>query len=217
MNMLWKLFVLVGLLTGVAVAANPGYTFACSCAEPLSVQKSSEGAHAVFTGKVVDVQDVKSSQGYLSRAVHFEADTVYKGKVETQIIVRTGQGGGDCGISFQTGSSYLVYAYGDDEDLETGICTRTKHADQATEDFAELGPGTAPLQTSVNPGSDAGKAPPQTSALLAVEQAAPAVEQTGPPGDTARSIVTTVAVIAGISAALAWLVFAWKRRREGSN
>ena len=48
---------------------------------------------------------------------------------------------GDCGISFQTGETYLVYA-GDDEEtsdsIATDSCTRTRRLSEAGEDLAYL-------------------------------------------------------------------------------
>jgi hypothetical protein len=44
---------------------------------------------------------------------------------------------------FIVGKSYLVYAYGK-EVFETGICTRTRDLDKASDDLKELGEGKEP-------------------------------------------------------------------------
>jgi hypothetical protein len=54
------------------------------------------------------------------------------------VTVWTGQG--DCGIDFQAGETYLVYAGNDEETgkLETSICYRTKRLSDAGADLAYL-------------------------------------------------------------------------------
>ena len=61
-----------------------------------------------------------------------------KDDVEKELIVWTGQG--DCGIDFQAGETYLVYAGNDEETgkLETSICYRTKRLTDAGGDLAYL-------------------------------------------------------------------------------
>lgn len=44
---------------------------------------------------------------------------------DSTITVHTGQGGGDCGYPFVTGSQYLVYASVLQGRLTTSICTST--------------------------------------------------------------------------------------------
>jgi hypothetical protein len=57
---------------------------------------------------------------------------------EKELTVWTGQG--DCGIDFQAGETYLVYAGNDEETgkLETSICYRTKRLTDAGADLAYL-------------------------------------------------------------------------------
>jgi hypothetical protein len=57
---------------------------------------------------------------------------------ERELTVWTGQG--DCGIDFQAGETYLVYAGNDEETgkLETSICYRTKRLTDAGADLAYL-------------------------------------------------------------------------------
>ena len=59
---------------------------------------------------------------------------------DSVVVLRTGEGGGDCGYHFRIGERYLVYALGPVEALETSICSRTRRARQARADLAALGP-----------------------------------------------------------------------------
>jgi hypothetical protein len=63
-------------------------------------------------------------------AVHFLVREILGGRVasEKDTVVFTGTGGGDCGYPFAIGQTYLVYAYTNDEQLATSICTPTRPA-----------------------------------------------------------------------------------------
>jgi hypothetical protein len=65
-------------------------------------------------------------------------DADKKDSDEKELTVWTGQG--DCGIDFQAGETYLVYAGNDEETgkLETSICYRTKRLSDAGGDLAYL-------------------------------------------------------------------------------
>lgn len=87
--------------------------------------------------------------GSMTKAVLFEVSQIWKGGAESQIIIHTGSGGGDCGFNFEKDKEYLVYAhpstmYGDKELLITIICDRTNLLAQAQEDLAILGEGKVP-------------------------------------------------------------------------
>jgi hypothetical protein len=67
-----------------------------------------------------------------------EDDDDKKDDDEKELTIWTGQG--DCGIDFQVGETYLVYAGNDEESgkLETSICYRTKRLSDAGGDLAYL-------------------------------------------------------------------------------
>ena len=71
------------------------------------------------------------------RVVTFTVARMFKGPMHSEVVVKTGFGGGDCGIAFEVGRSYLVYTYANEE-LETGICTRTSKLENAKLDLAIL-------------------------------------------------------------------------------
>ena len=162
MKTIGKLILLAALLTGIAMAYLPQTTFACSCAEPKPVTDAAEGAQIVFAGKVADVTEAKSKQGFFIKNIQFETETVYKGEAGSRITVWTGSGGGDCGFFFQKGMSYLVYAYasgpdGNGDEPGTGICTRTKELSQAQGDLDLLGQGMPPNKDLDQPIADSAK------------------------------------------------------------
>jgi hypothetical protein len=79
--------------------------------------------------------------------VTFQVTRRWKGPVADTLVIRTGEGGGDCGFPFQVGAEYLVYASGKDA-LYTSICHRTRLLLAAKEDLEALG---APLRSAAQP------------------------------------------------------------------
>lgn len=128
----------------------PSVTSACSCAELPSAKEEFERSKAVFSGKVLDINENRSLNGYLSKSVLFEVDETWKGTDQSQIVITTGQGGGDCGIEFKEGEEYLVYAnesdmYGE-KSLVTIICNRTNQLSSLQEDLKIIGEGHPPQE-----------------------------------------------------------------------
>ncbi len=123
---------------------------ACKCAELPNVEAEFESSKAVFSGKVADIREKRSLKGYLYKSVLFEVTNTWKGVNQSQIIITTGQGGGDCGIDFKEGEEYLVYAkdstlYGRKSFVST-ICDRTNEWRFSQEDLKILGEGRAPAE-----------------------------------------------------------------------
>lgn len=145
-----NMVLLICLFVSIMTIFIPSNAYACSCAEPISVQDELSRSETVFTGRVVEVKEERTN-GYLYNAVLFETSQIWKGGLESQIMIHTGGGGGDCGIQFKQGEDYLVYAnpssmYGDKEQLVTIICDRTNVLAQAEEDLAILGEGKVPTK-----------------------------------------------------------------------
>jgi hypothetical protein len=75
--------------------------------------------------------------------VTLQAHRVWKGRAEGRVTLTTGFGQGDCGVSFQEGMTYLVYASIDhsSHQLSTSICTRTAPIHLAVGDTRVLNGG----------------------------------------------------------------------------
>lgn len=122
---------------------------ACSCELPLGnstlkqqVKKARNDSQAIFTGEVIEI--IRPTDSY-SVIVKFRVDQSWKGKLQKEITLITGRGGGDCGYRFEVGRGYLVYAYGSDEaSLSTNICQRTTELKDAAVDVKLLGKGKVP-------------------------------------------------------------------------
>lgn len=138
------------ILVIVGVAILVGFSWieasACTCLPvpdlPLrqQVKKAQQQSHAVFVGKVMQVVENAEGDGV---SVKFRVERVWKGKLSKEVIIFTGNGGGDCGYHFEARESYLVYASGSNESLSTNICQRTAPRSQAR-DMKILGKGRRP-------------------------------------------------------------------------
>ncbi|WP_212919089.1 hypothetical protein [Ornithinibacillus bavariensis] len=140
-----RLYTILILVT-VIVLSIPVTSSACSCAEKQSVEGEFMQSMAVFRGVVIGTKDTSNSKRVL-----FDVLENWKGANQSQIIIQTGLGGGDCGIDFQVGEEYLVYASeqllsDSDNYLSTGICDRTIAVQSVENDFDILGQGMSPTK-----------------------------------------------------------------------
>jgi len=145
-----KMLLTTALLLGGLATFAPPKAGACSCAEPPPLEEDVAGKAAVFSGTVLEI--VEPERGAVRSSadpvyVRFEVDTVWKGGEETQRIVKTAKSGESCGYdAFELGRAYVVFAYGSQDRLETGLCTRTAPLEEAAETLKGLGTGAAPTK-----------------------------------------------------------------------
>ena len=141
-------FVFLGLFL---IGSFPAVTSACSCAEPPTAAEEMERSDAIFSGKVLEIKE-KKVNGYMTKSVLFEVTNTWKGVDESQVIITTGLGGGDCGFRFIEGQEYLVYAKESDmygaKTLTTTMCDRTNRLSALQDDLEVLGAGETPIKTA---------------------------------------------------------------------
>jgi hypothetical protein len=130
---------LIVILLAATVITFPTVSYACKCDWPPSVEQELKRSKAVFSGKVIDINNEKNN-----RKILFEVDEAWKGVSETQIILTDEHS--SCSLNFFEGESYLVYAYEFQGDLTTNICDRTIDLRSAEEDLATLGKGATPTE-----------------------------------------------------------------------
>ncbi|MBX3275435.1 MAG: hypothetical protein KF729_34540 [Sandaracinaceae bacterium] len=136
---LWAALSMISVLAALA----PARAAACSCMAITALQ-AYEGHTVVFEGRVLEVRSAADPSG--ANVVRFEVVQHWKG-VETEAIeVETGTSSAACGIAFEPGTSWLVYANDDAGVLRTGLCGRTQRIEDAAEDLATLGAGVVPVE-----------------------------------------------------------------------
>ena len=130
------------LLAGTSNLRN---AHACSCIS-VPLEEHLRTSDAVFSGEVVgiDENDLSPGAGPQLGKVTFDVSGVWKGASEEPVAVY-GQGPeASCGIDFEEGESYLVYAYRSNGDgtnpLQTDLCNATKPLAAAERDLRVLGP-----------------------------------------------------------------------------
>lgn len=180
---------------GLVLTVGAGPAAACTCVDRTPAEQLA-GADAVFvaTGEA----GPREVEGDHQVVFTLEVEVVHKGEVEAVAEVRTGTGGGDCGIDL-TGR-HLVFAHrADDGMLTTGTCSGTERL-PAGEEATGVGPGRAPD-------------PPPTVSGPPIGGPDGDVEDEDPsPGELLVGVVAVVALVGGVAAAL--LV---RRRRSAAS
>jgi hypothetical protein len=131
-------------------------SYACSCFPPGTPTEELEKSDAVFSGKVIDV---KTDDSTLRAKIRVKES--WKGMDSKEVTLNTSIDSAGCGVNFETGKEYIVYAYQEDGKYITYLCSRTAELVHAQEDLKELGEGTIPTRTG-----DAAANSPSTQNLV---------------------------------------------------
>jgi hypothetical protein len=130
----------------VSVVLAPSAASTCTCGGTGSPLEELSIHDAVFSGLVLFVTNVPEDQVNQVLVLPIQ---YWKGVMAELVTVFTPDTDGACGYAFQQGETYLIYA--DNTTCPdglatpcffTGLCTRNNPLSSATEDLAELGPGT---------------------------------------------------------------------------
>ena len=121
-------------LLALLVAPEPAH--ACSCVQVPPAQAMAEH-DAVFEGRVLSVEPASDPSQVMTATL--EVVQHWKGVETEQVTVSTAAMESVCGVSFEVGTSWLVYADVENGALRTGLCSRTRRIEEADEDLAELG------------------------------------------------------------------------------
>ncbi|MDX1414887.1 MAG: hypothetical protein R3293_11900 [Candidatus Promineifilaceae bacterium] len=137
---------IVVILCAQWLVVAPPSAYACSCMVPPPPQEAMAEATAVFSGQVTDVEISEGETVSSADPVRatFAVDQVWKGAVDDIVTVGTPLSSASCGVNFEEGKEYVVYAYGGADELTTNLCSRTAEMTPELEDLAALGAGTAP-------------------------------------------------------------------------
>jgi hypothetical protein len=144
------------LLTAVLVLAGAVSTLGCVCDTLPGVETAFREASAVFSARYVgaeyrkgirnELREMDGEKDYEVQVLKFEATSWWKGAGKREVILisdntRAKDGSetvSDCGLGFEKGRDYLIYAYGKGDDFGTGACTLTKRISRARDDIRRL-------------------------------------------------------------------------------
>jgi len=125
-------------------------SYACSCMPPGTPLAEMEKSDAVFSGEVIDV---KTDDSTLTAKISVKES--WKGMDSKEVTVNTAIDSAGCGVNFETGKEYIVYASLEEGKYITSLCSRTAELAYAQDDLKELGEGTVPSK----PGDAASNSP----------------------------------------------------------
>lgn len=118
---------LPGLLAVCAVWGWAPAAEACSCAirpPMLFADALFDGARAVFVGEPYALTPATGGHGFLEGFfVAFNIEESWKGVQGTRVGVVTSGDEAACGVRFQIGRTYVVYAFEDDGELHATLCS----------------------------------------------------------------------------------------------
>lgn len=130
-----KLTIASFFLVPLVFTANSKDACACSCAPLESPKAEFNRSQAVFSGTVI-----RSRETGEKVQVKLRIAEIWKGDVTEIQSITTWNNSAACGLSFERGKKYLIYASKiDDRPLVTSLCTRTKLFANAEQDLLELG------------------------------------------------------------------------------
>jgi len=140
-----KAILTIVLAVIVALALYPQIASACSCATQKTTEEAFVSATAVFSGRVIAIGGPSGCTISSAAPTHvtFQVYEVWKGPEQSVIEITTELISASCGYEFAFGKSYLVYAYGEENDLKVSLCSRTGILSSATEDIQALGDSRA--------------------------------------------------------------------------
>ena len=135
-------------------------SLAMECRARRSVSEELRRSIAVFSGKAVaeEYRPIVTPQPDWPEAreilvIKFSVQRWWKGSGEREVFLYTGvlrQPGGFVILGedfrFKVGEQYLVYAFGDVDNLTTTSCERTTQLEKAAEDLKALGEGRLPVK-----------------------------------------------------------------------
>jgi hypothetical protein len=118
------------------------YCFGCECigSSRLCEQLKFD---AVFVGRVIETTAVKhpmEKDSYtLGYSMRFAVDESLRGELGTEVLIETGNGGGDCGTPLAPGGKFLIFAYKEkDGRLWTGMCSGNQRLTNSPDDGTML-------------------------------------------------------------------------------
>jgi hypothetical protein len=114
-----KILILL-LLAAAMVPATAGTSWACSCV-PSNMQTLVDRAEVVFSGTATDVSGDRRDS-----SATFEVADGFKGGISGEVVVHTPASAAACGVVFEPGRSYTVFADRNGSAIETNSCAGTE-------------------------------------------------------------------------------------------
>ena len=122
----------------LALGLFPQRADACSCMSSGPPCQAFFRDDVVFIGTVVSISSAERTgdNPFARRRVRLSVEKAVRGIQGASAEIATGSGGGDCGYDFKPDRRYVVYgSRHPDGTITTGICSRTRPIEDASEDL----------------------------------------------------------------------------------
>jgi hypothetical protein len=111
-------------LVGIALAASAGTALACSCVRYASARAQLEEADVMFVG-VAEASSPPTPGAVPLVSTRFRVTRTLKGATgPLETVQHWKANGGNCGVDFAPGRTYVIIAHRDDGQLGTSGCSR---------------------------------------------------------------------------------------------
>lgn len=133
-NLLLPIVTCLALMLGQTASA-----FACECAARPALNSAFKKASFVIVGRVLEQRDPPLKPGY--KEVKMTVLKKFKYGEDAQrdtVVLYTPAGDNKCGVTFQPGFEYLVFANGNPAFLTADSCNRTQMLENAQVDLHRL-------------------------------------------------------------------------------
>ena len=102
---------------GVSLYATEAHS--CSCVQR-TLDEHFQSNPLVFVATVIRVKKTGAHREYV-----FRVHKVWKGKVNSQIVLRNEASPGSCAMTFHVGQQSIVFGHGGGSDFQTSLCSGT--------------------------------------------------------------------------------------------
>lgn len=113
------------LLTLVICCVSISYSYSCRCVTHIEFNRTLDQNNQIFVGKVISEITVADTVKF-----YFDVIKKWKGKMDVKSSVAIGTSTGSCGVDFELGETYVVYA----QNGYTNICRRSKKLSETFDD-----------------------------------------------------------------------------------
>ncbi len=144
LNRIFKLTVVLVFFVALFFQISHKVAYACTCLRPAPPLEAKEKADAVFSGTVISQE-----RSEFEVKVNFRVQRIWKGEIDDTVTITTARSSAACGVNFRVREKYLVYAFSDQNELRTNLCSRTQILSRASEDLRALGSGSRPIQQNM--------------------------------------------------------------------